>query len=705
MGRKNDYSLDDTHRFINPYHFVPITRGTRKKLTEEGVHAGERHTGVLKCSLIVQTPVIIPDTKQREKRKEDNLDYYPFMREGKEKELMIPASSLRGPIRSVYEAATSSCLSTLKDNTTIDTRTSAKHPMKAGLLRKEGSTWKLYQSERYRIETKALLDKKLSDGDLVGFYGAKIKKIKYRKDTETDKKTGKKNNKKIPCGTYLDFTASFVSIPDAIGDEKIISNGKYQGIVYRGEPFGDRKRFESLFLLKERPHEVDEKLDVNLSVARFQEVLECYSNEDGKVPDQHGRYCQYAKAFREFCRGDKSNYFPVWYELDSGRNLHLSPACIGRYFYSRSLNDVLTEKYQPCRMRDEACPACSLFGMVGSSGEGQVGHVRFTDALQKKVSKQDLEEVKLRELGQPHLSYLPFYTEDACGYDEQGAWILGRKFYWHHDPDPAVYGIPEGASANESMASVMEKLDRGEFSFDVYYDSISWQQLRELIWVLCLGENDRDGVMQHTIGHAKPFGFGSVKICVEQCIERVYCADNGRYLLDYVEGEDLEKRYQFSSAFRDDKVMSALRRIVDARSLADLPKEISVRYPYVVDRDDREGSGNDFASHQWYTYTKEFNPQKLSRIDVQEIDWNAEGMALPRLKSRKAARRCGTIKTIKKSDRCFGFIVSDDPRDEDIYFNNYKNIVFDSLEKGMRVSFDIISNEKGLKAINVQRIE
>lgn len=63
---------------------------------------------------------------------------------------MIPASSLRGMIRSVYETATNSCFSTLKENTLLNTRSG--NALQAGLLMNENGEWKLYKAKRYMLK-------------------------------------------------------------------------------------------------------------------------------------------------------------------------------------------------------------------------------------------------------------------------------------------------------------------------------------------------------------------------------------------------------------------------------------------------------------------------------------------------------------------------------------------------------------------------
>jgi CspA family cold shock protein len=64
----------------------------------------------------------------------------------------------------------------------------------------------------------------------------------------------------------------------------------------------------------------------------------------------------------------------------------------------------------------------------------------------------------------------------------------------------------------------------------------------------------------------------------------------------------------------------------------------------------------------------------------------------------------GTIKRL--TDRGFGFIAYDDS-DKDLFFhsNELKNVQFNDLKEGDKVTFEIAESPKGLNAVNVSREE
>ncbi|HOX29743.1 MAG TPA: cold shock domain-containing protein [Candidatus Paceibacterota bacterium] len=63
----------------------------------------------------------------------------------------------------------------------------------------------------------------------------------------------------------------------------------------------------------------------------------------------------------------------------------------------------------------------------------------------------------------------------------------------------------------------------------------------------------------------------------------------------------------------------------------------------------------------------------------------------------------GTIKTL--TDRGFGFI-SREGEAKDLFFHSkeLKGVTYDELKVGDTVSFEIVSGEKGLSAVNVSRV-
>jgi len=132
--------------FVNPYTFIGLGE-SKSRSSGNG-----KYTGVLSCTMMTLTPLIIPNAanehafSKREQRVVDrwnkknsssalreesgikSYDFYSYDnpegdRENKKSSPVIPGSSIRGMIRSAYEALTDSCLSTIDlENKMIDGR-------------------------------------------------------------------------------------------------------------------------------------------------------------------------------------------------------------------------------------------------------------------------------------------------------------------------------------------------------------------------------------------------------------------------------------------------------------------------------------------------------------------------------------------------------------------------------------------------------
>ena len=114
--------------FHNPYHFVPVQRGNRQgdrrvedfkrgvvgNFTHDRFYSGSgqdvAYSGRLICRLTTEDPVVVGG--RREKLADESHRVHPF--EIKEGEPAIPASTLRGLISSLAEAASNSALRVLE---------------------------------------------------------------------------------------------------------------------------------------------------------------------------------------------------------------------------------------------------------------------------------------------------------------------------------------------------------------------------------------------------------------------------------------------------------------------------------------------------------------------------------------------------------------------------------------------------------------
>lgn len=116
------YKFSNNNYFINPYTFV---EGEETK-KYEGMTKKGSNTGVFTCRIYPKTPILVLDPFDKEVFRESistsdsgeeiKTEHYSykFLHIGDEKNIkpIIPGSSIRGPLRNMYETLTDSCYAT-----------------------------------------------------------------------------------------------------------------------------------------------------------------------------------------------------------------------------------------------------------------------------------------------------------------------------------------------------------------------------------------------------------------------------------------------------------------------------------------------------------------------------------------------------------------------------------------------------------------
>ena len=582
---KISYSRSTDKFFVNPYNFVSIKNGEDRPSSV--IHDSKLLTGMLHCKLTVKTPLAMPDV---EKKSEDlsvpKHYHYPFFSVGDK--YTIPGSSIRGAIRSMHEAFTDSCFVTMPDEELLSLRVEPRGAFKPGILIKEivngKETWVLYEAERlllpykqprrYRIQK--IFGRGLDNGKV--YYNGDDRQKLFYGDAVLVSKTG--------------LIGSDNRTRTIVKQIKKDINKKNEYIIYVGEPI-DKKWADSVFKKLKDKVKCDETTIPN-ALKRLCETVKMYRNS--AINRNLGEDIENHQGYSGFDNAKKNGCIPLWYRVKSKGVIEFSMAAIGRIIYNNTVNDLVGDKYIPCDDRNNLCPACRLFGMAKNEGRGSL--VRITDAvILDKYSSTNLDEVTLKELGTPRTGYLPFYSLNGNSYDEEGANIKGRKFYWHISAaEKSKISYEENNSKNKTERNATMKLMPvdTEFEFDVFYNNITKPQYDELLWTLTLG--NRNDECYYKLGHGKPLGLGSVHIEVISNKKRVYC--NGEYKIVNTEiGTDIHVPRSFNS-----DVVNEINKIT-AFHIMD---EYEVRYPYVeCENFSKEGFGeNDLANHQWFSNNK-----------------------------------------------------------------------------------------------------
>ncbi|MBI2422772.1 MAG: TIGR03986 family CRISPR-associated RAMP protein [Candidatus Hydrogenedentes bacterium] len=98
-------------------------------------------------------------------------------------------------------------------------------------------------------------------------------------------------------------------------------------------------------------------------------------------------------------------------------------------------------------------------------------------------------------------------TNQVRGYNNSESALRGKKLYWHRDPN-----VPQPPNNNPAMQSIYCPLQSGvEFSFSLDFEGLSRVELGGLLEAIDLPKGHA-----HKLGLGKPFGFGSVRITIDQ---------------------------------------------------------------------------------------------------------------------------------------------------------------------------------------------
>lgn len=556
--------------FTNPYNFIPLEAQCNKSRYVLGQE--ECLTGYFECTMELLTPLFIPNTSSPQalcdpKEIEKGCCGYEFNsyenllntkeRDGRghtlpPKDPVISGSEIRGSIRSVYEAAFGGCMSSIA----ADIKLGRRSPLnkKPGILRKKKDGSGGYEIvpckramlfvERNNSQTCKGNSKKM---------GCLMPEKTYQSLREGQKIWIKLADegypKKIANGVRKLDTRVVTSYRIAKKNE-ICPEGYYPGWLHKGEPFGTKKHHESVFYYGEnqKAGKSDIKEVGKEEVDFLKIVLEQYQGSKEKSEKEENRYPEFKTD------GDR---MLVYYCADKGVLSYLSPACIGREVYKKTLRMILEKNggFEPCGSREKLCPACKVFGMVsGKTGEHDAvgSRVRFTDAVLKHgfygdVRSNYCNETVLPESGEPRPGAAEFYTispyenEDAGdkGWETKGYWtydymcvkvkqgtrremlsdslpmIRGRKYYWHSQNWKQYEGHNNLDYRMKQRIRPIKKSDMetGDrlFCFRVYFDRLNQKELESLRWSLDFA----DSACAHKLGRGKPLGFGSVKIHIE----------------------------------------------------------------------------------------------------------------------------------------------------------------------------------------------
>lgn len=513
-------------KFINPYNFVPLGKECNKNSYEKGSLCG-----VIEYSLLTKTPLFIPDTETEQVDANGHREY-KFFSYGGDKPV-IPGSEMRGMLRSYYEILTDSCLSALNMDKILSKRTSEVY--KPGLIKK------CKNGEEIKYELLSARDCLLrTDGEnslnVIEKPSKKELEIKSYKQSELSE--GQKVY--ILYETRKDKKGNFIKpIVKKISKNKS-KDCRREAYIIKGEAgpeIKDKKDKEKhcchVFMLDNRCKEPI----AQIAIEKLQQAIDLYQTQNNGAKS----YEEYKIKLKEYIGTSPDNsFFPVYYSIVKEKDnsiVMLSPASITREVYHTKISKLIGS-YEPCIDENCLCSTCKLFGMLNNS-RAVTSRIRVTDMEHKKSEMGIYDNIPwtLKPLSTPRLQNIEFYMKKPVPnawfwtydyyVDDHGNLhindkpeINGRKFFWHH---PNVYREKVTTSEKDIKNITVTPVKEGNlFKGKIYFDNLTKEELTSLVYLLNAGETVEITKRTHgyKLGYAKPFGLGSVAICVNSIVLR-----------------------------------------------------------------------------------------------------------------------------------------------------------------------------------------
>jgi len=160
----------------------------------------------------------------------------------------------------------------------------------------------------------------------------------------------------------------------------------------------------------------------------------------------------------------------------------------------------------------------TLLGYAGET-DAQAKRVSFSDAVAQE-NPEIMDEVGIRFYG-PN-GYSRRYTNPFCEDDAVNPWLQAVSLGgWKRYPRVAeLRPHPRPSSNDKQHASYFRPLPIGTtFLTDLHLWNVRCEELGALLWILTWGQFgiSNPGKYCHQIGHAKPFGYGSITFALELC--------------------------------------------------------------------------------------------------------------------------------------------------------------------------------------------
>lgn len=496
-----------------PFNFVPLTEKVffpdwADQISQD-IPFEDGNCGVLKLKITAQTPVFVRNghTKQDAENKNDNFTSFSKTEDGK---YFIPASSLKGSIRNVFEILSFSKMSKMDKK-----RYSIRDLHLKGYMNKLTQDnvrcgWLTIDEDNNQIIVSDHgIPFRVSHQQIDKFCDTTFCDT-FSKGLEEENKTAaykykKFRNKKLEGYQFLECPQNTQNPVDTRKMVTFCEIGKINGtLVFTGQA-GPRKQktehskasgkfYEFVF-----PTEEVAKYTFDIEGDLYKDFCFIYSeSEDWK----------YWK--NKALNGAK---VPIFFVKENNTVAHMGLSYLYKLPYPKKMNEYVYDEHK----KKEYDLAECVFGFTEDK-ESLKGRVAFGNAF--AVNAKELDVLR-PYCGSPKPTYYPIYLSQkgTKGYLESekreyktmldsGVTLKGWKRYPVKSVDEVQRrfdGIPENQIQNTNP--FIPLCAGTEFTASIYYHNLKKEELGALLSALELKGN-----RYHSIGFGKAFGYGAIKI-------------------------------------------------------------------------------------------------------------------------------------------------------------------------------------------------
>ena len=545
--------------FHNPYNFVSALPRRLAANTElgdrnplkigmgHGVYQNNRWSGRISVKLTTKTPLLIPDIfdHEEERGKEKGHKTYP-LRVGTDGKPYLPPTSIKGMLRSAYEAITNSRFGVFeKHSDRLAYRMPATHVDVEPAIVWERKDKSLYIRV---LEKFGLLKRYLPKSALLLKNNLPLDKGESEAATKFNgsEEIPKHGDRVLVKLDDEDVVKSIIRYDKTRKKEDWQKQGWEEGFVCITGASIEGKIYERVFIVGEDEDRISVTPEIS---AMWTNLITNYQEGHQKDLEKRKKSQKEPKSYLGHKPGETALSRHIY--LKSEAKLKFGTLCyvevtkdlqiksISPVMISRKLHDLAPEKLldrtlHPATSMDELSPADRVFGWVNQDQDGKgayKGNLRIHSVKCESVQDVSIQQfpngLSLGILGQPKPQQARFYiakdkqgTPLDKGIDKQDGYsdkngLRGRKVYPHHqvsdwsnprDPNQE-YRQTERSDQNRSVKGWV-KPDTN-FRFDIDITNLSSVELGGLLWLLSLPENH-----YHRLGGGKPFGFGSVSLAI-----------------------------------------------------------------------------------------------------------------------------------------------------------------------------------------------